>query len=38
MKIGCGVQEHFIEMPINLSLDIFMTETIHQYVNFYKSG
>ena len=38
MKMGCVVKGHFIEMPINQSLDIFMTKTIHQYEHFYKSG
>ena len=38
MKMGCVVKGHLIEMPINLSLDIFITKTIHQYVHFYKSG
>ena len=36
MKMGCVVKGHFIEMPINQSLDIFMTKTIvgihQQYV------
>ena len=30
MKMGCVVKGHFIEILINLSLDIFMTKTIHQ--------
>ena len=38
MKMSCVVKGHFIEMPINLSLDILQTKTIHQYVQFYKSG
>ena len=38
MKMGCVVKGHFIEMPINQSLDIFMTKTINQYEHFYKSG
>ena len=38
MKMGCVVKGHVIEMPINQSLDIFMTKTIHQYEHFYKSG
>ena len=38
MKMGCVVKGYFIEMPINQSLDIFMTKTIHQYEHFYKSG
>ena len=37
MKMGCVVKGHFIEMPINQSLDIFMTKTINQYEHFYKS-
>ena len=36
--MGCVVKGYFIEMPIKLSVDVFLNITNHQYVHFYKSG
>ena len=35
MKMGCVVKGHFIEMPINQSLDIFMTNQVLNHTIFY---